>query len=242
VLKDVTRRRFDVVAAWSVDRLGRSLTDLLVILGELHAKGVDLYLHRQGVDTTTPAGKAVFQIMGVFTEFEHAMIQERIRTGIARARVSGTKSGAQVGRARVAPSVEAALRQSLAKGTGIIGTAKEHGVGVWTRPTDSLTNVEVGLPIRRREIALPVIDAKTTLLLLLALLSLCGKSHGGGFGNMNLALRSSDPDDAAKHPERILRPSGPRRPCRGRGRLFHLKASPRLRRMRKQRLNLWVRY
>jgi DNA invertase Pin-like site-specific DNA recombinase len=64
MLKDVTRERFDIVAAWSVDRLGRSLTYLLAILGELHAKGIDLYLHRQGVDTATPAGKAMFQTMG----------------------------------------------------------------------------------------------------------------------------------------------------------------------------------
>ena len=64
------RREFDVVAAWSVDRLGRSLLDLLTFLGELHAKSVDLYLHQQGIDTTTPGGKAMFQMMGVFSEFE----------------------------------------------------------------------------------------------------------------------------------------------------------------------------
>ena len=54
------RKEFDVVAAWSVDRLGRSLLDLLTFLGELHAKSVDLYLHQQGIDTTTPGGKAMF--------------------------------------------------------------------------------------------------------------------------------------------------------------------------------------
>ena len=66
LLHAVSRREVDVVAAWSVDRLGRSLVHLLAILGELHAKGVDLYLHQQGVDTSTPAGKALFQMMGVF--------------------------------------------------------------------------------------------------------------------------------------------------------------------------------
>jgi DNA invertase Pin-like site-specific DNA recombinase len=70
MLKGLVRGRFDVCAAWSVDRLGRSLTDLLATLGELHVKGVDLYLHQQGIDTTTPAGKAMFQMMGVFAEFE----------------------------------------------------------------------------------------------------------------------------------------------------------------------------
>src|SRR5688572_972866 len=64
-----------MVMAWSVDRLGRSLVDLLATLGELHAKGVDLYLHQQGLDTSTPSGRAMFQMMGVFSEFERAMIQ-----------------------------------------------------------------------------------------------------------------------------------------------------------------------
>ena len=62
----ITRREFNQVAAWSVDLLGRSLQELVGLLGELHAKGVDLYLHQQGIDTGTPAGKAMFQMMGVF--------------------------------------------------------------------------------------------------------------------------------------------------------------------------------
>jgi DNA invertase Pin-like site-specific DNA recombinase len=84
-----TRREFDVVMAWSVDRLGRSLQDLVGFLSELHALGIDLFLHQQGLDTTTPAGKAMFQMMGVFAEFERAMIQERVRAGLARARAEG---------------------------------------------------------------------------------------------------------------------------------------------------------
>ena len=58
LMKDATRRKFDIIMAWSVDRLGRSLQDLVVFLGEVHAQGVDLYPDRQGVDTTTPGGKA----------------------------------------------------------------------------------------------------------------------------------------------------------------------------------------
>jgi Resolvase, N terminal domain len=69
LLKSVSRREVDMVAAWSVDRLGRSLTDLLDFLRELHAKGVDLFLHQQGLDTSTPSGRAMFQMMGVFAEF-----------------------------------------------------------------------------------------------------------------------------------------------------------------------------
>ncbi len=71
-----TRREIDLIMSWSVDRLGRSLQHLVTFLGEIHAKGVDLYLHQQGVDTSTPAGKALFQMCGVFAEFERAMIQE----------------------------------------------------------------------------------------------------------------------------------------------------------------------
>src|SRR5882724_579722 len=82
----IVRHQFDIVAAWSVDRLGRSLQDLVGFLGEVHAAGVDLYLDRQGVDTSTPAGKALFQMLGVFAEFERSIIQERIAAGITRAR------------------------------------------------------------------------------------------------------------------------------------------------------------
>jgi DNA invertase Pin-like site-specific DNA recombinase len=81
----VARREIDMVAAWSVDRLGRSLTGLLELLTELHAKKVDLYLHQQGLDTSTPSGRAMFQMMGVFVEFERAMIRERVLAGLARA-------------------------------------------------------------------------------------------------------------------------------------------------------------
>ena len=65
LLQAVARKEFDMVAAWSVDRLGRSLIDFVGILQEFHAKHVDLYLHQQGIDTTTPSGKAMFQMMGV---------------------------------------------------------------------------------------------------------------------------------------------------------------------------------
>ena len=77
----VARREVDMVAAWSVDRLGRSLTDVLDFLRELHAKGVDLFLHQQGLDTSTRSGRAMFQMMGVFAEFERAMIRERVLPG-----------------------------------------------------------------------------------------------------------------------------------------------------------------
>jgi DNA invertase Pin-like site-specific DNA recombinase len=125
LLMGVARKDFDLIAAWSVDRLGRSLQDLIGFLGEVHAKGVDLYLHQQSLDTGTPTGKAMFQMMGVFAEFERAMICERVNAGLARAREQGT----QLGRPRVSRDIEKRARKELAKGAGIIKVAKMLGVG-----------------------------------------------------------------------------------------------------------------
>jgi len=91
--KAANRREFDIITAWSVDRLGRSLQDLVGFLSDIHALKIDLYLHQQGIDTTTPAGKAMFQMMGVFAEFERAMIAERVRAGMARAKSQGKHCG-----------------------------------------------------------------------------------------------------------------------------------------------------
>lgn len=91
--KGAIRREFDVVMVWAVDRLGRSLSHLVNFLSEIHAKKVDLFIHQQGIDTTTPAGKALFGVMGVFAEFERSMIQERVRSGIKRVRAAGQRWG-----------------------------------------------------------------------------------------------------------------------------------------------------
>ncbi len=82
----VMRKEIDVVMVWDVSRLGRSLQHLMSLLSDFHSKDVGLYLHQQGVDTTTPSGKAMFSMMGVFAEFERAMIQERVKAGLARAK------------------------------------------------------------------------------------------------------------------------------------------------------------
>jgi DNA invertase Pin-like site-specific DNA recombinase len=125
LMEGVGRKDFDMVAAWSVDRLGRSLQDLIGFLSELQAKGVDLFLHKQGLDTSSSSGKAMFQMLGVFSEFERAMIQERVRAGLARARARGKK----LGRPPVPPDTEKAIRKSLAAGNGILKTAATVGVG-----------------------------------------------------------------------------------------------------------------
>ena len=93
MLKDAQRRRFDVVMAWAIDRLGRSLIDLLGTIQALEACGVDLYLDQQSIDTTTPAGRLMFQITGAFAEFERSMIRQRVRAGLKRAVEKGSKLG-----------------------------------------------------------------------------------------------------------------------------------------------------
>jgi DNA invertase Pin-like site-specific DNA recombinase len=125
MMKAVNAREFDMVAAWSVDRLGRSLTDLLAILQGLHDKGVDLFLHQQGLDTSTTAGKAMFQMLGVFAEFERGIIRERVNAGLARARANGTK----LGRRRVKPSVEKRIHDLHKAGMGMLKIGREVGVG-----------------------------------------------------------------------------------------------------------------
>jgi DNA invertase Pin-like site-specific DNA recombinase len=83
--KDAARRRFDVVMAWSVDRLGRSLQGLITFMQELRSLKIDLFLHLEGLDTTTPAGKMMFQALGSFAEYERDMIRAQVNAGIARA-------------------------------------------------------------------------------------------------------------------------------------------------------------
>ena len=93
MLKQGVQAKFDVVLAWDVSRLSRSLVDLVTTLDELHACGIDLYLHQQAIDTTTPAGKAMFQMCGVFAEFERGILSERVKAGLNRARAEGKKLG-----------------------------------------------------------------------------------------------------------------------------------------------------
>jgi DNA invertase Pin-like site-specific DNA recombinase len=129
-LREAVQARYEVLGAWSVDRLGRSLQDLLHTLAELQAAGCDLYLHRQAIDTRTPSGRAMFQMLGVFAEFERAMIQERVRAGLARAKENGTRSGRPIGRPRVSPAVEAKIRRERRKGYGMLKIARQVSVGV----------------------------------------------------------------------------------------------------------------
>src|SRR6516164_6034640 len=143
--RDATKRQFDMVMAWSVDRLGRSLQDLVAFLSELHVLRIDLFLHQQGLDTTTPAGKAMFQMLGVFAEFERSIIQERVRAGLKRARSEGKR----LGRPPLAPALVERIREALNKPgrtEGVRRIATRFGVDPSTvqrisRPFDASVSV-----------------------------------------------------------------------------------------------------
>ena len=128
MLKDANRRRFDLVMAWSIDRVGRSLSDLLGTIQHLEAVGVDLYLDQQNIDTTTPTGRLLFQITGAFAEFERSMIRSRVNAGLARARAQGKR----LGRRPLNDAIVQRIREQLAGGSGIIKTAQLIGCGVGT--------------------------------------------------------------------------------------------------------------
>ena len=128
MLNDASRRKFDVVMAWAIDRVGRSLIDLLGTIQHLEACGVDLYLDQQNIDTTTPMGKLVFQVTGAFAEFERSMIRQRVRAGLKRA----VANGAQLGRPKIDAAVERKVQRQLEKGTGILKVARSLGLGTGT--------------------------------------------------------------------------------------------------------------
>ena len=127
LLKDAARRRFDLIAVTAVDRLGRSLPDLLGILGDLHAAGIDLFVRREGLDTTSPSGRAMFGLMGIFAEFERNLIRERVLTGLARARAQGRI----LGRPRMPEAKRLAIRSALESGgLSLRQIAAQHRVGL----------------------------------------------------------------------------------------------------------------
>jgi len=128
LLNDAKRRKFDVVMAWAIDRLGRSLIDLLGTIQELEACGVDLFLEQQAIDTTTPAGKLMFQVCGAFAEFERSMIRQRVKLGLKRAVANGTR----LGRPTLDAALERKAQAELAKGAGILKVAKKLGLGTGT--------------------------------------------------------------------------------------------------------------
>ena len=125
MMNAATKREFDMVAAWSIDRLGRSLQHLVQLFGEFQALGIDLYLHQQHVDSSTPSGRALLQMSGVFAEFERAMIQERIIAGLARAKAEGK----HLGRRRTKGATNEAILKLRDQGLGMLAIGRKLGCG-----------------------------------------------------------------------------------------------------------------
>lgn len=137
MLKDAARGKFDVAMAWAMDRLGRSLADLMGTLTELEAGHVDLFLHQQAIDTTTPAGRMFFHVTGAFAEFERGMIRERVNAGLARAKAETpdqrrAKGKKAIGRPKVPMAKVEAVRARLAGGMGMLKVARELNLGTGT--------------------------------------------------------------------------------------------------------------
>jgi len=128
LMKAVHRREVDMVAAFAVDRLGRSLPDLVAFLSDIQARGCDLYLHQQNVDTSTPSGRMLFQMLAVFAEFERAIITSRINAGLDRARAKGVR----LGRPSIAPIDLDPVRKRLHQGQSIRVIAKATGFSTAT--------------------------------------------------------------------------------------------------------------
>ena len=125
LMKAVARREIDLVATWAVDRLGRSLQNLVTFLTEINAKGVDLYLHQQALDTSTPSGRAMFGMLSVFADFEREMIRARIMAGLSR-------STKKPGRPALESDKVDRIKRTLASGLSINATARKLRVGVGT--------------------------------------------------------------------------------------------------------------
>jgi DNA invertase Pin-like site-specific DNA recombinase len=126
LMGSVIRKEVDIIMVWSVDRLGRSLQHLTTLLSDIHSKGVDLYLHQQGIDTTTPSGKMMFQMCGVFAEFERSLIRERVMAGLERARSQGKR----LGRPPVPPILIEKMKCMRQEGMTLTAIAKKVGVSV----------------------------------------------------------------------------------------------------------------
>ena len=129
LIKGAIRKDYDIILVWSVDRLGRSLQSLVGFLNEIHAVGCDLYIHQSGIDTSTPSGKMMFQMCGVFAEFERGMIRERVVAGLDRAKKKGVKLGRPT---NLNQGMVTSIKFMKEKGIGIKKIARDLKVGVGT--------------------------------------------------------------------------------------------------------------
>ncbi len=133
LLKQVNRKSFDGIMVWSIDRIGRSLQDLVSFLDDLQSKDVDLYIHQQGLDTSTPTGRLMFSLVGSFAEYERTLIKERVRAGLDRAKKYGTRSGKAIGRpSNVNDGTKAAVVELRNTGMSMNKICKTLGIGSGT--------------------------------------------------------------------------------------------------------------
>ncbi len=126
LIKDATKKEFDMILCWSVDRLGRNLSHLVSFLNEIHSVGCDLYIHQSGMDTSTPMGKMMFQLTSIFAEFERGMIAERVKAGQLR---STKKNGRPT---NLNDGLIHSIKYMKEQGIGIRKIASDLKVGVGT--------------------------------------------------------------------------------------------------------------
>ena len=129
IIKGAIKKDFDLILCWSVDRLGRSLQHLVSFLNEIHSVGCDLYIHQSGIDTSTPSGKMMFQMCGVFAEFELGMIRNRVISGQQRAKSQGIHIGRPT---KLNEGISHSIKYMKTQGVGIRKIARDLGVGVST--------------------------------------------------------------------------------------------------------------
>jgi DNA invertase Pin-like site-specific DNA recombinase len=125
----VVQRKVDVVLAWDISRLGRSLQHLVEFMNTLQSASVDLYVHQQAIDTSTPSGRMVFGIFASLAAFERELIAERIKSGLARAKAQGVKLGRP---SKLNDSVRSAAKCLYDRGMSVRNIAKELGIGIGT--------------------------------------------------------------------------------------------------------------
>lgn len=129
LMKDVTRKKFDLIMSWDVSRLGRSLKHLVEFMEDIQSKNIDLYLHANGLDSSTSSGRAMFGMLSVFSSFERELISERVKSGLERAKANGKKLGRP---SNMNDGLRSSIRLLRERGLGIKKIARELGVGVCT--------------------------------------------------------------------------------------------------------------
>jgi DNA invertase Pin-like site-specific DNA recombinase len=130
LLGDMRKRKFDVLIVWSLDRLARSLKQLLSIAEECKSLGVDLVSLKQNVDTTLPAGRLTFQVLGAVAEFEREMLRERVRAGMAQAKRAGKRVGRPARRQFHSSEIER-MKALRTEGASVRKLASMFGTSQW---------------------------------------------------------------------------------------------------------------